>query len=80
LGIAAAFNIAISIAVSIGLKHHIAVVLGGHIVNFQNYQKMRLGNPENDPVGVDLELRIYSTVLRRLALGINLVLDVTFPC
>jgi hypothetical protein len=25
-------------------------VIGGHIVNFQ---KVRLGNPENDPVGVD---------------------------
>jgi hypothetical protein len=64
LGIAAAFSIAISIAkesiaASIGLKRPIAVVIRLPIVNFQ---KVRLGNPENDPVGVDLE----STVLYRV--------------
>jgi hypothetical protein len=44
-----------SIAVSIVFKRQIAVsiVVGAHIVNFQ---KDRLGNPENDPVGVDLAL------------------------
>jgi hypothetical protein len=57
LGIAAAFSIAItiakerSIAVSIGLKRHIAIVIGALAINFR---KVRLGNPENDPVGVDL--------------------------
>jgi hypothetical protein len=56
LGIAAASSIAISIAkesitASIGLKQHIAVA----IVAYRQFPKVKLGNPENDPVGVDLE-------------------------